>query len=145
MRKVVVFLCVLGFSLVHAHETDKQYEFLGNHFIASYSDCDPAALRNVEGLMEAMREGVRQSGAQVLNDSSYIFPGNGLTMALLLSESHASIHTYPEHNACFVDLFTCGDHCHYGPFDAVLKNYLKPKTVSTKVLIRDTGITEHVH
>jgi S-adenosylmethionine decarboxylase len=64
-------------------------------------------------------------------------------MALLLSESHAAIHTYPEHNACFVDLFTCGDHCHNEPFDRVLREYLKPGAVQSKVLIRDEAFTEH--
>jgi S-adenosylmethionine decarboxylase len=147
MKKVIIFLCVFGFTLLHAHETDpetgKEYQFLGKHFIASYSDCDPEALCNVEGLIEAMREGVKKSGAQILNDIFYVFPGNGFTMALLLSESHGCIHTYPEHNACFVDLFTCGDHCHYAPFDEALRNYLKPRKVNSKVLIRDEGITEH--
>ncbi len=145
MKKVVFFLCVLGLAFLHAHESSEQYQFLGKHFIASYSGCDAEAMKNVEGLMEAMREGVRKSGAQILNDSSHVFPGNGLTMALLLSESHASIHTYPEHNACFVDLFTCGDHCHFEPFDQVLREYLKPSAVTSKVLIRNEAITEHSH
>ncbi len=143
MRKAIIFfLCILGFSFLNAQELDKQYQFLGKHFIVSYAGCDPEALQNVEGLMQAMHEGVKQSGAQILNAASHVFPGNGLTMALLLSESHASIHTYPEHNACFVDLFTCGDHCHYAPFDQVLRDYLKPLSVNSKVLIRDESINE---
>jgi S-adenosylmethionine decarboxylase len=142
MRKVFIFLFVCVFSFLQAHETDKEYQFLGKHFIASYADCDLEALCNVEGLKEAMYAGVKRSGAQILDASSYVFPGNGLTMALLLSESHATIHTYPEYKACFVDLFTCGDHCHYAPFDEVLRTYLKPGRVTSKVLIRDEEITE---
>lgn len=145
MRKV--FLCMLYALCLQAQEvqSDQQYRFLGKHFIASYAACDVKALQNVEGLKSAMRQGVKETGAQVLNESSHIFEGNGLTMVFLLSESHASIHTYPEHNACFVDLFTCGDHCHYTAFDQVLRGYLKPETVSSKVLIRDEAIQEQMH
>jgi S-adenosylmethionine/arginine decarboxylase-like enzyme len=65
-----------------------------------------------------------------------------LTMVFLLSESHASIHTYPEHGACFVDLFTCGNKCSGEKFDQALREYLKPAHVTARVLIRDEGIAE---
>ena len=143
VKKLVLFLCILGFSFLHGHAPSEQYQFLGKHFIASYAGCDAKAIQNVEGLIEAMREGVRKSGAQILDESSYVFQGNGFTMVLLLSESHASIHTYPEHNACFVDLFTCGDHCLYDPFDNALRDYLKPTAATSKILIRNEAITEH--
>lgn len=138
-RRLFFIFCILGIAFVHADD----YQFRGKHFIANYTECEGEALRNVERLQEIMREAVKESGAQILNDSSYVFPGDGLTMALLLSESHAAIHTYPEHNACFVDLFTCGDHCHHEPFDRVLREYLKPGAVQSKVLIRDEAFTEH--
>jgi S-adenosylmethionine decarboxylase len=63
-------------------------------------------------------------------------------MTILLSESHASIHTYPEHGKCFVDLFTCGDSCSNHIFNEELQKYLKPKKVAAMVLIRDDNITE---
>lgn len=141
MKKLIALL----FASVIINGADQEYLFLGKHFIANYSECDSEALKNAHQLVEVMREGVKESGAQILNESSYFFPGDGLTMAILLSESHASIHTYPEHNACFVDLFTCGDHCHYEPFDRVLREYLKPRAVQSKVLIRDEAFIEHHH
>lgn len=115
---------------------EEAYEFKGKHFIASYTGCDETALTNVEELIVAMKVAVEKSGATILDSSSYVFPGNGLTMAFLLSESHASIHTYPEHNACFIDLFTCGDICSYEEFHISLSSYLKPSHVNQKVLIR---------
>jgi S-adenosylmethionine decarboxylase proenzyme len=36
------------------------------------------------------------------------FVPQGVTVLALLSESHASLHTYPEVGAVFLDVFTCG-------------------------------------
>ena len=57
-------------------------------------------------------------------------------MVLLLSESHASIHTYPEYNSCFVDLFTCGQKCSAEKFDMYLREYLKPKQTDSRIQVR---------
>jgi S-adenosylmethionine decarboxylase proenzyme len=112
------------------------HEFYGRHLIASYLGCDEAAIMDVQELCDVMMDACKESGAQVLGHTFHVFPGNGLTMVILLSESHASIHTYPEHGACFVDIFTCGEQCQNEKFDEVLRAYLKPKSVSQKMLVR---------
>ena len=131
---LVVCLTLLGLS-VSAEESS--YEFSGRHFVASYTGCDHAALSNVEALKEAFLSAVSESGATLLQSADYVFPPEGLTMVVLLSESHASIHTYPEHDACFVDLFTCGTRCQAEKFDEALRRYLQPSGVSHKILVRD--------
>jgi S-adenosylmethionine/arginine decarboxylase-like enzyme len=66
-----------------------------------------------------------------------------MTAVLLLAESHASIHTYPEHQACFVDLFTCGRACSAERFDAVLRQYLRPASVQRRTMLRHAdGVEE---
>ena len=114
----------------------EEYQFYGRHFIASYYDCDHAALTNLEQLSKAINLAVSASGAQSLKSCEYIFEPDALTMVVLLSESHASIHTYPERNACFVDLFTCGTRCSAENFDEVLQAYLKPQKVSSDLIER---------
>ncbi len=49
-----------------------------------------------------------QSGAHVLNVSTKEFHPHGVTVLVLLSESHLSIHTYPEKNFAAIDCYTCG-------------------------------------
>lgn len=142
MKKVLLSLFVFVASLVLADDADI-HEFRGKHFLASYLGCDKEAINDEEKLMEMMIAAVEKSGAQILNYSSHVFPGHGVTMVILLSESHASIHTYPEHGACFVDLFTCGDRCSHIPFDKALQEYLKPVKSGQKVLVRHEEIEEH--
>lgn len=136
-QALVYLLVIFGNSLFC-----ENYEFKGKHFIGSYLDCDLEALSDLNGLIEAMDLAVQNSGATVLDKSQYIFPPNGLTIVYLLSESHASLHTYPEYGACFVDLFTCGDSCSAEKFDAALRSYLSPQSVSAKTFSRGEEINE---
>ena len=116
------------------------YEFVGRHFMASYVGCVPDALQNLDCLQDAMQKAVRASGATLLNTARHVFPSGGATIVMLLSESHASIHTYPEHDSCFVDLFTCGLDCRADAFDAVLRRYLRPEQSNATTLVRSGGI-----
>ncbi|MBS0655986.1 MAG: adenosylmethionine decarboxylase [Verrucomicrobia bacterium] len=128
-----ISLCSGG---LFATDHEEEYQFYGRHFIASYYDCDHAALTDLKQLEDAMNRAVAVCGAQNLKSSKYIFEPDALTMVILLSESHASIHTYPEKNACFVDLFTCGTNCSSEAFDKVLRDYLKPQKVSADLIER---------
>jgi S-adenosylmethionine decarboxylase len=133
---------ILVFSFFSAFLFGEDYSFKGKHFVASYVGCDLHAIGNLDGLMHAMDDAVRASGATILDQTPYIFPPNGLTVVYLLSESHASLHTYPEHGCCFVDLFTCGDKCSAEKFDQALRAYLNPKTVNAKMFVRGEEVHE---
>jgi S-adenosylmethionine decarboxylase len=129
MRAILLlflFSCLLG----------QEHEFKGTHYLASYKQCDQQALLQVDLLEKVMIQAANASGATVLDSSVHFFDQGGFTMVILLSESHASIHTYPEFCSCFVDLFTCGDNCLYQNFEAILKNYLQPKQIKTQTMRR---------
>ena len=115
---------------------ERQYEFFGRHLLGSYSACDSVAIRDQAGLTAAFRAAVRASGATLLHAVEQTFPPHGMTAVAVLSESHASIHTYPEHNSCFVDIFTCGDTCCVEAFDEALRKFLRPKMHSCRIIRR---------
>lgn len=118
------------------NERPKNYEFIGYHLMASYWGCQYEALNNEKTLIIAMKSAVEASGATLLNYIKHAFPQRGVTLVMLLAESHSSIHTYPEHGACFVDLFTCGRSCSSEEFSKSLQSYLKPEKVDSQVLVR---------
>ncbi len=113
-----------------------KFDFAGRHLLASYSGCDPAAIRDVKGISAALVAAVKASGATLLSLTDHVFPPDGMTAVVLLSESHASIHTYPEHSSCFVDIFTCGTTCKVEAFDAVLRSFLRPRRHSRRIIAR---------
>lgn len=121
---------------------DEVHRFAGKHFLASYLDCDPTAIGDPGKLQKAMDLAVKASGATILHQWAHIFESSGMTIVYALSESHASIHTYPEFGACFVDLFTCGDNCNSQPFDQSLREYLNPQTVNARQFLRHETIEE---
>jgi S-adenosylmethionine decarboxylase len=46
----------------------------------------------------------------ILNKSEHVFEPQGLTILYLLSESHLSVHTFPERKYIAIDLYTCRDY-----------------------------------
>jgi S-adenosylmethionine decarboxylase proenzyme len=85
------------------HETMK----LGEHYICDLSGCSPELLMDPEKLYGIFSRAVRESGLTVVQEGQYEFSPHGFTCFLLLAESHASLHAWPEYGYCAVDLFTC--------------------------------------
>lgn len=48
-----------------------------------------------------------RAGATVVKTVAHAFPGTGLTCTLILAESHATLHTWPETGMVNVDIFSC--------------------------------------
>ena len=47
------------------------------------------------------------AGATVVQSLSHQFPGTGQTCVLILAESHAVLHTWPETGTVNLDIFSC--------------------------------------
>ena len=134
----LLFLCLPLLSLI----AGEYYQFRGRHYLASYLDCDEEAISNVSAFLDTMDRAVAASHATILSRNHYVFDPAGLTVVYLLSESHASLHTYPEKRACFVDLFTCGDSCSSDEFNRTLQDYLRPEKTVFKHFYRYEEIEE---
>ena len=50
---------------------------------------------------------LESAGATVVQAVSHNFPGAGLTCVLILAESHAILHTWPETGTVNIDIFSC--------------------------------------
>jgi S-adenosylmethionine decarboxylase len=81
---------------------------VGRHAIFELYRCDAGLLDNEQYIVESMIEIANTLGATVLSSSSHKFEPQGVTAILLLSESHISIHTWPEKGLATCDIFTCG-------------------------------------
>ena len=82
---------------------------LGRHILVEYYNCNKETLSNYEEIGELMNKAAELSGATVVTSAFHHFNPWGVSGAVIISESHLTIHTWPEFGYAAVDLFTCGD------------------------------------
>ncbi len=82
---------------------------LGDHLLIELYDCDTNLINDVIKIEELMLEAVKISGATTLNSTFHKFSPHGVSGVVVISESHFSIHTWPEYGYCALDIFTCGN------------------------------------
>ena len=76
-------------------------------FIVEASGCNDI-ITNVVRLQEILVEAAKRANAQVWSVSFNRFPPNGVSGVVVISESHLSVHTWPEVNYMALDIYTCG-------------------------------------
>lgn len=86
-----------------------------------------------------MVEAAEACGATVLSVQAKQFEPQGATVLVMLSESHLSIHTYPERGFAAIDCYTCGETVDPQLAIDYMVSVLKPKNTYAKKLIRGVG------
>ena len=103
---------------------------IGQHLIADLYEIDPEVLKSEKDLMNVFKTALDKSSFNVIKNCSHKFPGDnsGVTGIFLLSESHASFHSYPENSFLAIDIFSCSN---TNPEDVldIICEALKPKNV----------------
>ena len=86
----------------------KEYESSGKHMICDFKGIkNIALLNNMEQLNTMLKQICIDNEFQILNEVQYKFEPIGCSILFLLSESHLSIHTFPEKNHMSIDIYTC--------------------------------------
>jgi S-adenosylmethionine decarboxylase len=99
----------------------------GEHVIADLWDCENNILNDPEKIKELLRIASLESGATPIKYLDHKFEPQGVTGIWILSESHCSVHTYPEIGYGHFDIFTCGSTCKpEAGIDLIIK-ILRPK------------------
>lgn len=83
----------------------------GTHLLLTLGGCSLELLNDEKELGELAYKAATATGASVLQVVTQRFQPQGVTVVVVLAESHASLHTYPEAGVVFWDCFTCGDRC----------------------------------
>ncbi len=108
-------------------------------FSADLSGCDALAALSPDEVISQFTGALVKAGANVVAASSHVFPGAGLTAVLILRESHAVIHTWPETGTVNIDIFSCTSRLR--AMDAVneLRDLLRAGSVSVQATPRADG------
>lgn len=93
---------------------------LGRHILAEIYGCDSEILNNKDYIEKIMVESALKAGAEVREVMIHKFKPIGVSGVVIISESHLTIHTWPELGYAAADIFTCGNTVN--PWDAC--NYI---------------------
>lgn len=107
------------------------------HIIADFSGCLPELLNFGAKGEEILAQTITESGLHCIAIKSHQFAPSGYTAAALLTESHITLHTWPEHNAVQLDVFTCGSHSNAQKAYEFLKKIFAPSKVSEQIFFRN--------
>lgn len=104
--------------------------YLGTHLLVELYNCNSNLINDVLKIEELLLEAVKISGANALNSSFHKFSPHGVSGVVVISESHFSIHTWPEYGYCALDIFTCGTEIKNHLALEYLKKELEAGTIS---------------
>lgn len=116
-----------------------EYSTFGRHVAVDTWGVDFELLNNAEFLQAQMVEAAEACGATVMSVQSKQFEPQGATVLVLLSESHLSIHTYPEKGFAALDCYTCGETVDPQLAIDYMIAALKPTKSYAKKLVRGMG------
>jgi S-adenosylmethionine decarboxylase len=71
------------------------------------TDCRALAGIEPHALVVMFRVALAGAGATIVEEAVHEFPGTGVTCVLILRESHAVLHTWPESGTVNIDIFSC--------------------------------------
>lgn len=84
-------------------------EQLGRHILVEYYNCDKELLKNHELIEMHMKQAAIEAKATIVTSCFHKFNPWGVSGAVIIQESHLTIHTWPEYGYASVDLFTCSN------------------------------------
>jgi len=94
---------------------------LGHHTLLDFYGCDPRRLKRARDIKTLLCAAVRAGGGRIVKTVFHNFSPYGVSGVVVITESHVTIHTWPEHGYAAVDVFSCSaklDH-------ASIRNHLR--------------------
>ena len=104
-------------------------------------DCYECAadIDDVDFLLATLKEAAERVGATIVKAVTQRFSPRGVSVILILAETHLSVHTWPEHGYAAVDIFVCGEGKDPHPAWDVIRGALGPGAFEKKEIRRTIG------
>ncbi len=111
---------------------------VGTHLILNLYGIDEPIpfLTDIRRGYQLLDEAIAHLDLHVVNKAGHQFIPGGYTIAYVLSESHLTIHTYPEHNSAYLDIFCCNPQFNPQEAIALLKSLFCASEETHTILVR---------
>ena len=109
---------------------------LSQHTLLEFYGCDPASLKHSRTLKKLLCGSVLKGGGTIVKAWFHNFSPYGVSGVVVITESHVTIHTWPEHGYAAVDIFSCGKRLDHRAIRIHLKRALVARRVLSRMLRR---------
>ena len=98
----------------------------GKHMICDLKEIKNVVLLNDNNKIKELFDNIcKKYNYTILNRMEHIFEPQGITILYLLSESHISIHTFPERNYAALDIYTCREYENNNIYEEIYEYIIK--------------------
>lgn len=115
---------------------------LGHHTLIEFTGCDPKRIDSARRVRKHLLEAAVRARGTVVKAVFHNFSPWGVSGVVVISESHLTIHTWPEHGYAAVDVFSCGPRLR----PAVVRDYLQQafgaSGVESRLIERGRGVVK---
>jgi S-adenosylmethionine decarboxylase proenzyme len=111
---------------------------LGKHILVELYGCDSKILNDHDKVQKLMLGAARAAKATIVTSEFHRFNPYGVSGAVIIAESHLTIHTWPEYGYAAVDVFTCGDEVDPWVCVGEIVRILKPQSHTALEMKRGT-------
>lgn len=97
---------------------------LGHHLVVDFFGCNPEKLKYLSTVESIMLAAAKEARATVVASKFHQFNPFGVSGAVILSESHLAMDSWPEVGGyCAVDIFTCGNTDNFAAINFLKKEF----------------------
>lgn len=137
MLFVVILITVFGiFYKTREMEFAESPIPLGIHYVVDIDNIKNKQQYSNEFIKGICTKLLSKTGVNVLDEIHHEFEPQGFTALYLLSESHMSVHTWPENGKIRIDLFSCVINGKFDDALNTLKSTFKDAQITIKTLYR---------
>jgi S-adenosylmethionine decarboxylase len=113
---------------------------LAQHTLLEFYGCDPARLRRAREVRRLLCEAVTAGGGKIVKAVFHNFSPYGVSGVVVITESHVTIHTWPEHSYAAVDIFSCSAKLDHATIQRRVKQLLSAQRVGRQSFRRGPRI-----
>lgn len=109
---------------------------LCQHTLIELHGCDPRRLERTREVRTSMIEAVRAGHGTIVKALFHNFSPYGVSGVVVITESHVTVHTWPEHGYAAVDVFSCSGAVDHRAIRQALAGAFGARRTSSRTLRR---------
>ncbi len=111
----------------------------GRHVIAELWGCNLNKMNDLKYVEKMMVDAALESGAEIREVAFHKFAPMGVSGVVIISESHLTIHSFPEHGYASIDVYTCGDRIDPNVAAEYISKQLEATKIESMKVVRGEG------